>query len=329
MPETCRNVVGNGSVPARGWNQSILGYLQQRKHAREARTDDDKSSISQPIQRKKKSSFPNPLRTLKIVAEKESGLILLYNGLFFTGMMTTTAAIPTLYKKYYGLNVLQIGLCFISMGGGSLLSALTTGHIVDWNFRRHARRLGVVIHNTKQQDLSNFPIEQVRFQVAVPGHIIGTLAFIAFGWTIKFQTSLAGPEVALFFIGFGVSTAFNNTNTLLIDLHRDEPATATAAVNFARCLMSAGGAAAIIPMCNAMNPGWAFTFIALLYVVLIFMVFLLMSKGMKWRQEEAKRKEEEGRKSEEHQKDIEAQEQTDCRGPGDEKDIEATVGRNS
>lgn len=38
-------------------------------------------------------------------------------------------------------------------------------------------------------------------------------------------------------------------------------------------------------MCNAMNPGWAFTFLALVYVVLIAVVFWIMRDGMKWRQE--------------------------------------------
>jgi len=207
-------------------------------------------------------------------------------------IQVVTASIPDLYAEAYGLNTLDIGLCYITMGMGSLASALTMGHIVDWNFRRHARRLGFVIHKTKQQDLSDFPIERVRFEIVIPGHVIGTLALIAFGWTIKYRTSLVGPEIALFFVGFGVSTAFNITNTLLIDLHRDQPATATAAVNFVRCLLSAGGAAAILPMCKAMNPGWAFTFIALVYVVLILLVFLLMSKGQQWRAEAAKQKRE-------------------------------------
>lgn len=90
FPETCRNVVGNGSVPARGINQSILGYLQQRRHAREAGSvyRDDTSSM-RTRKRRTRPTFPNPLRTLKIVAEKESGLVLLYNGLFFTGMMVS------------------------------------------------------------------------------------------------------------------------------------------------------------------------------------------------------------------------------------------------
>lgn len=215
------------------------------------------------------------------------------------------------------------------MGFGSLSSALTTGHIVDWNFRRHARLRNLVISKNKQQDLTDFPIERVRFEVVIPGHIIGTLALIAFGWTVQFKTHLAGPEVALFFIGFGVSTAFNITNTLLIDLHRDEPATATAAVNFVRCLLSAAGAAAIIPMCNAMKPGWAFTLIALIYVVLILLVFLLMSRGQQWRAEavqKKKQKDEEKLAAQRADADVEEQSCEDSHSTH-EKDGEATSPR--
>ena len=148
----------------------------------------------------------------------------------------------------------------------------------------------MTITKGKQQDLRNFPIEVVRLQVGTPGHVIGTLALIAFGWMVKYQIHIAGPEVALFFIGFGTSTAFNQTNTLLIDLHRHQAATATAAINFVRCLMSAGGCAAIIPMYHAMNPGWAFTLIGLVYTVLIVVVFWIMKNGLRWRQEEEAKK---------------------------------------
>ncbi|KAH7109476.1 major facilitator superfamily domain-containing protein [Dendryphion nanum] len=290
FPETCRNVVGNGSVPAKGVNRSIISYIQDRKKARTVQQDSESAQPTVQIEWRK-FIFPNPIRTLRILGEKESCIVLLYNGLFFTGMMMITAAMPDLFKTHYGLDELKVGLCYISMGTGSLISALTMGPLVDWNFRRHAARLNMSISTGKQQDLRNFPIERVRLEVVAPGHAIGTLALIAFGWTVKFETYIAWPEVALFFIGFGVSTAFNITNTLLIDLHRDQPATATAAVNFVRCLMSAGGSVAIIPMCQAMNPGWAFTFLGLVYVVLIFVVFWVMRDGMKWRQqaEEAKR----------------------------------------
>ena len=96
--------------------------------------------------------------------------------------------------------------------------------------------MGMTITKGKQQDLSNFPIERMRLQILIPGHLISIVGLVLFGWTLKFGTHIVGPEVALFVMGFGVTTAFNITNGLLIDLHRDQPA----AVNFTTCLMSAG-----------------------------------------------------------------------------------------
>jgi len=283
FPETCRAVVGNGSIAAKGVDRSLFTYLQKRRLQNEPATVGDYGLSRTAVKRPFK--IPNPLTTLRILGEKESCIVLLYNGLFFTGMMIVSAALPNLFLEAYGLDELKIGLCYISLGTGCLISSLSTGHIVDWNFRRHAKRLNMPIIKGRQQDLSNFPIEKVRLQIVAPGHVIGTVGLVAFGWTVDYRTHIAGPEVALFIIGFGVSTAFNITNTLLIDLHKDQPATATAAVNFVRCLMSAGGCAAIIPMCHAMNPGWAFTSIALVYTALIGVVFWVMQRGMQWRQE--------------------------------------------
>jgi multidrug resistance protein len=81
FPETCRNVVGNGSIPARGVNQSVLSWWQHRKRAHDIKEEEPKPA-------KRKMAFPNPLATFKIIAEKESGIILLYNGFFFTGMVS-------------------------------------------------------------------------------------------------------------------------------------------------------------------------------------------------------------------------------------------------
>ncbi|RDI81691.1 hypothetical protein Vi05172_g8319 [Venturia inaequalis] len=290
FPETCRNVVGNGSIPTRGVNRSVLGYLQQRK-----RNADLESLASKKANNgeKRKLNIPNPLRTLKILGEKESALVLLYNGFFFNGQMIVSASLPYMLKRAYGYNELKVGLCFITLGFGCLTSALSMGPVVDWNFRRHAKKVGLVITKGKQQDLRDFPIERARIEVVVPNHAIGTLALIAFGWTIEYRLHIAVPEVILFFVGFGISTAFNTTNTLLIDLHRDAPATATAAVNFVRCLISAGGVAAIVPMIEAMNPGWTFTFVGLVYVVWMPMLWIIMKWGPKWRAEKQMKKDQE------------------------------------
>jgi len=75
----------------------------------------------------------------------------------------------------------------------------------------------------------------------------------------------------------------------LIDLHRDSPATATAAVNFVRCLISAGGVAAIVPLIEAINAGWAYTFVGLLYVIWMPMIWVIMKWGPIWRAEKAEK----------------------------------------
>ncbi|KAF2097650.1 MFS general substrate transporter [Rhizodiscina lignyota] len=292
FPETCRNVVGNGSIPATGLNQSLLGYWQQRRQRKERGETTSNATHENKPRQKRKIPIPNPLRTLYILGEKESAIVLLYNGFFFCGMMIVTGSLPYMYEQAYNLGTLQIGLCYIAMGSGSVTAALSMGHVVDWNFRRHAKRVGLVIIKGKQQDLSNFPIEVVRCQIVLPGHIMATAALIAFGWCMKFRTHIAIPEVLLYFIGFGISTTFNTTNALLVDLHRDKPATATAAVNFVRCMISAGGVSVIIPMIQAMNPGWTFTFVGLIYVFWTSMLFLIMKRGQQWRNEKAQKEAE-------------------------------------
>lgn len=63
-------------------------------------------------------------------------MLLIYNGLFFNGQMALSTALPYMLQTYYGYNELQVGLCFIPLGIGSLASALGMGRVVDWNFRR-------------------------------------------------------------------------------------------------------------------------------------------------------------------------------------------------
>jgi len=74
FPETCRNMVGNGSIPAKGINQLVLSYLQHQSLARHSNLEGEGLS---PIARNRKIIFPNPLTTLRILGEKDSYIVLL------------------------------------------------------------------------------------------------------------------------------------------------------------------------------------------------------------------------------------------------------------
>lgn len=227
------------------------------------------------------------MHTVRVLKDKETCVLIIFNGIVFTLLMTMGCALPALFKEAYHLSELHIGLCYITNGIGCVVGTLIPGNLTDWNYARHAARLGMPVEKKREQDLSNFPLERVRLQIALPGLVLGIIGIITFGWTVKYQTHIAGPEIAIFCTAMGITTASQIANTLILDLRTDQPATATAAINLVRCLLSAAGAAGIIPLCSAVNPGWAFTILAILLFVQFPIVIWVMNNGMRWRAEAA------------------------------------------
>jgi multidrug resistance protein len=283
FPETCRNIVGNGSIPATGISRSLVGSMIQRKLRK-----DPGYVPTPPAQRK--FTFPNPLPAFKIVGDKESALLLAYNSLAFAGQMIISAALPSMLASSYGYDTLKVGLCYLPLGAGSMSSSITMGYLLDWNFRRHAKKAGITISNSRQQDLAEFPLERARIEIIWPNHALSIVSMFAFGWAIHYSAPIAVIEVLLFLVAFFITGAFSVSNVLLIDLHRSKPATATAAVNLTRCLTSAAGVAAIVPMMNTWGRGWSYSFLAFLDIALTPALFVLLKYGPRWRKEKATKK---------------------------------------
>lgn len=303
LPETCRKIVGNGSVPPPVWNHSVLSFFRQKK----AGNSDIGLAQREALARNLRLRFPNPLATLVIVLDKEASLILFSIGLLFSCFYITISSIPSQFEKFYGFNDIQISLVFIPIGIGGLVSAITTGKLIDWNYRRHAKRLGIPIVKNQQHDLSEFPLEKARIEVAMPMLYLGAASMIAYGWTLHFKTSLAGPRILLFVMGYSLIASSNCMNILIVDLYRKTPATATAATNLVRCLLGAGATAITIPMIDTMGVGWAYTFSALVWAAFSPGLWVLILYGPRWRKE---RKEREERKKAVHNRiegDLEKQ----------------------
>ncbi|KAK4129109.1 MFS general substrate transporter [Parathielavia appendiculata] len=280
LPETARAVVGNGSVRPAAWDLSLWDQLPSTKRRRVASGTSETLSGSSATGR-----FVNPLMTLKICADKEAGIVLFANGIVFAGYYALVGAIPSQFHALYGFNDLDVGLSFIPIGVSAAISAVAVGYAVDWNFARHARRLGISVDGAKQmsRDLGSFPIESVRCEVALPMLALTVVTFVVYGWLLSFHTSVAGPLAMLFFVGFGVNGFFTILSVLIVDVYPQAPATATAANNFVRCWLGAGASAIIIPMIDALSSGWAYTFIALLYLLMAPLLWVIMRWGPRWR----------------------------------------------
>ncbi|WPG99433.1 Hypothetical protein R9X50_00224700 [Acrodontium crateriforme] len=291
-PETGRNVVGNGSIPPQGWNMSLLNYLQVRKQARSNREPslrripscESTRTAQEALRKKRKLRIPNPLNTLHVILEKDVGLLLFYNSMIYCAFYDVITSFPNLLEQIYGYNALQIGLCFLPFGIGSLFAPVGVGKLMDWNFRRTAQKAGLVIVKGKTNDLKDFPLERCRIEIALPLIIIGDIALLCYGWIMHMETNLAAPLVLQFIMGFTLTGGFNALSVMLIDLYPLAPATATAANNLVRCLMGAGATAVIDYMIDAMGRGWCFTFIAAVVAFMSPVLWVLQRWGPKWRE---------------------------------------------
>jgi Major Facilitator Superfamily len=268
-------------------NHSLTTYLRERRLKKEGKTAEFEERDRRAKERK--IAFPNPLDTLRIIFSKIAGILLLTNGILFCCYYAVAASIPSQFKKNYGLNDLEVSLMFLPFAGGGIFSALTTGRLIDRNFKRHCKRLGVTVVKNRQTDLSNFPIERARLEVALPLVVVGAFALLAYGWVIAEGVSIAAPCVFLFFVGYAITATFNSNSILMIDMYPGKPATATAANNLVRCEMGAGAAALVVPLANAVGFGWTTTICCAIWLLTVPLLLLLLIKGQVWRKQARER----------------------------------------
>lgn len=183
---------------------------------------------------------------------------------------------------------------FIPIGVGGVLSAFSSGKLVDWNYRRHAKKLGIPVVKNRRQDLTNFPIEKARLQVAFPMFFLAGSFLIIYGWILTVKLSLAAPIITLLIAGYALTFTYQVLNVLMVDIYPGKPAVATAANNLVRCEIGAVFSAIILPLINAIGIGWAYTILALIFMAFAPMLLVIMRKGPRWRKEK-KAKEDKAR----------------------------------
>lgn len=275
IPETSRSVVGNGSTPPQSWNTPLIDVIK-KKHRYQER------GSSQKLR------FPNPLRTLAVVFEKEMGLILGLNSILYIAFILVAATLATLFKEIYGYNDLQVGLCYLPYGLGCVIAIIAQGRILDHNYHRIAKLRGFKVDRKRGDDLTHFPIETARIQPMYPALTVGAAVLIGYGWALHFEASVAVPLVLVFMIGMFIPTSFNVLNTLIVDLYPQAPATATAANNLVRCFVGAGATAVIEFILTGVGRGWTFSILGFLVLACMPGLIVIQKYGPSWRNQKTK-----------------------------------------
>ncbi|RYP91066.1 hypothetical protein DL770_002811 [Monosporascus sp. CRB-9-2] len=292
LPETCRYVVGDGSVhppPAYRtlWQLWKDSSTRRRKgspaRCHGGKVGDDASSARKPSSLPRKERKFNVFRSLVLLFEAEMFLLLAYGAVVFAGIYAAMASMGTQLQAIYGLSQAEVGLLYLPISGGMLLSAAAVGRVLDWNYQRHRRR----------QDLSgagDFPIERARLEVGAPLVALSCAAIAGWGWALQRGAPLAVPCVLLALLGFGVVGFSNALSALITDLNPGDAGAAAASNNIARCLVGAAATAAIDPLIGAVGLGWAFVLFGALFAVLSPSMLFVVRNGAGWRRAKAERR---------------------------------------
>lgn len=175
IPETCRNIVGNGAVKPQRWNKPLISFLRKR---------DEDVNVPVEVEKKRRTSL---VESLYIACSKEAFCLILFSGFQAAGYFILLAGLPAQLESTFHYNSIQVGLCYIPMGAGILIARQIVGRLIDFNFRRHARKLGVEIVKNRQTSIEGFPVERARLEVAFPLVYLGCLSVVPYGWVMELR----------------------------------------------------------------------------------------------------------------------------------------------
>jgi len=279
LPETSRKMVDNGRLRATGINRSLADRVWPRKTGR------PRDRMRPPNIR-----IPNLLPCLRLIFHKATAIVLVSNAVFYMKYSCVQASLAPLLQEVYGLSSVDVGLCYLAFGAACAAASYGVGQVANYDYRQTARSHNLSIDKVKGDDIQKFPIEKARLRTVWLYIVVSATSTLGYGWTLQARTSIAAPLVMQFLIGLTVTGIFNVCNTLVVDLHSHQPATASASVSITRCLAAAVGVSVQQLLFDAIGPGWTFTMIACLCYATVPFLWIVRHKGWDWRLQEAKQR---------------------------------------
>lgn len=310
FPETCRKLVGDGTIRPHPLYRTLFQVITDRREKRKAERAGDREAlrrIRSATSRKNrpplKIGFGNPLDSLTMLFEPLLGVLLGYSAIVFAGFYAIATIMPSQFQLLYGFDDVKVGLMYLPMAGGSALAAFVVGPAIDRNYRRHAKKHGIALTKGAQDDLSNFPVERARIEVGLPLLALTTAVLFSWGWALQYRAPIAVPCVLLFLMGFGMIGYLNSSSVLIVDMYPKKAGAATAANNLTRCLLGAAATGAVSPMVEVMGIGWTFMVFGFLYLAGAPLLLLIMRNGIEWRRKIRAKEERKRVKAEEKERE--------------------------
>ena len=174
LPETSRNIVGNGSIrPSKHLRLPIPTLM---RHWRES-----------DVVAEYKWRIPNPLKSLTILIRRDNTIIILACGILYVVYTCINTSLSVLVIEIYKLNQWQAGLIYLPFGLGGTVSTFISGPLLNNAYRNARTKRGLSTDKAVGDDLDNFPVEKTRLSVIWTPMLVTTCSTVAFGWVLHYH----------------------------------------------------------------------------------------------------------------------------------------------
>lgn len=274
LPETARQVVGNGAVSAKGINQNLLNKCRGKPF--------QKPSVESASQISRFRIF-NPIRCLSVIFYKDTASVLLVNAIFYMIYCCIQASLSSSFISIYHYQELEAGLIYLPFGFGCALASYVSGKLINRDYHVVAKQHSFTIDRVKGDDMTHFPLEKARLRSVWLVLAIVLVSVAGYGWTLETKTHVAAPLSLQFLIGATTTVIFNLCGTLAVDLNPDRPSTVSAGSNLMRCSLSAVGLAVLQITIDGVGIGWCYTIFAALGGITVPLLMMERNWGPVWR----------------------------------------------
>lgn len=174
LPETSRNIVGNGSIQPPKLLQLPVSRLMCHWKDSDIVADH-------------KWRVPNPLKSLAILARRDNTIIIIACGILYVNYTCINTSLSVLFIEIYQLNQWQAGLIYLPFGIGGIVSTFFSGPLLNKAYRNARTKQGLPTNKAVGDDLDNFSVEKARLSVIWTPMLVTTCSVVAFGWVLHYH----------------------------------------------------------------------------------------------------------------------------------------------
>ncbi|OAC98855.1 hypothetical protein MUCCIDRAFT_115100 [Mucor lusitanicus CBS 277.49] len=198
-------------------------------------------------------------------------LITLYNTVIYASLFFLSPSMTDTFQSVYHFETWQVGLCYLCLGIGLVISSILSGMYSDRIIKR--------LHKLKGPENVD---PEMRLSAVRPSFFLIPVGFLIYGWTSQNAVGVYAPLIGIFVYALGQMNSLNPTNVYLVDSKPGKSASAMA-INNLRSVAAAIVTIFSTSIVRAAGPGVVFSILAGISVLNCIPVLLVQRFGKQWR----------------------------------------------